>query len=545
MIEKKRYRSYREVMRVADSAALMGLDIGNTSIKAIAFDLRGHQIAAASRPTHHARTVTLDVPGYRFTHLLDANLVWHAVQEVLTQVASRLKDQWAVQGLAITGMGGPTVALDADGRPVYPILTGWPLDVVQSPLAQNVKDADLYQKTGYHLHNSLFANVSWLSAHDAQRFGRIRSLMSVESFVAYRLTGVQAADPSTAGASGAWDHDQRRWAVDIATAAGVPMEIFPPIAESGTLLGRLRPLVAQATGLPDTLPVTVGGHDYLCAAMALNVMHPGEFLNMLGTYEILATAHEAGHTLPQIDLDLINDTHVVPGLQSYMFQMIGGGQLEWLRRLFTGGLADDAASLRYWNDLLARAAQLQESDMANLIFAPFLFGRFFPERCIYPHGALLGISENHEPEHIVRSMVDALAFVGLGAYRTLGQIIGGEPKEVTVTGGGTRNRLWLQRKADFLQKPLRVPQVPDATALGAAVLAGVGSGIYADVFEGVHALAYDVQMITPGPPVGEKYLEQFVRWDDISPNACAHTVTLSRRIADEIMAGYRARQDTG
>ncbi len=500
--------------------ALIGMDVGNTNLKAVAFDTNGQVLVSRSRPTLITKRAKICVKNRVWNDLMDPRLLWEVIQELLTDLVSQL-GKVEVGGLAVTGMGGPTVALDEQFRPVYPIISPWSIDEADTPLA-SADDGFLYQTTGYHLHNSPLTTLSWLVRHDSQRFSRTALILSVESYISFRLTGQFLGEPSTASGSGAWDQQRRQWADDIINLAGIRRNVFPPIAEPGTPIGSLSLQVARTTGLPEKTLVVMGGHDYLCAATALGVTKPGKILNMLGTYEIIASPHPQEQLVYPSPMDLIDDTHVYPGMRCLMFQMIGAGHLEWLKRLLTGVIVDDSAKNFQWEALQYKAAILKEEDMENLVFAPFLFGRFFPDRCIYPHGAFIGLSDRHNPEHLYRAVIDALSYMSMEAFHVLKDVIGADPSEIVVTGGGVRNMLWLQRKADFLQTVLIVPDIPDASALGAALLAGIGSKIYNSLDDGINAIRVNKSVIEPRAPISDQYRELFLGWNEIIPRKCDH-----------------------
>lgn len=515
---------------------LIGIDVGNTNLKAAAFTPCGTLIGYTSRSTRTVKSASIAVGAFQVGDLMDPARLLDAIHQLIHDLLSRedlARSRHRVRAIAVTGMGGPMVALNSEWTPVYPVISLWPIDVQETVLG--TMDRAFYEVTGYHPHNSPFATVAWLAQHDAHRFAGVRHILPVISYVTYALSGTVVADPSSASGTGVWDQGCGRWAEQIINLTSVPYECFPPVEPSGTRIGSLQLDYAASTGLPADTQVAVGGHDYLCAAGALGVTRPGTLLNMLGTYEILATPHHSAPIVAPSDVDLIDDTHVYPDTRALMFQVIGGGHLEWLRQMLTGGM-DESASLRQWNRIIEKAAQLRDQDMVNLIFAPFLFGRFFPERCIYPHGALLGLSERHGPEHVARAMIDALSYVSMEAVKTLIAVQRQDIRTIIVTGGGTRNPLWIQRKADFLQTTLMIPDVAEASALGAAILAGLAVGVYTDWDQALATLTIEWTSVNPGAPIDPQYLAQFVRWDDLSPNACAHTVDLSRRIAREIRA---------
>ncbi len=519
---------------------LIGLDIGNTSLKALAFTPSGRIVARVSQPTQRIKTAEMHIHGMHLTGLLEPRLLLEVVQDLLSQIQRRVgqaETPYEIRAVAVTGMGGPMVALDQNDNPVYPVIGLWPIDIHETAL--DGSDQTFYEVTGYHLHNSPFVTMVWLAQHDPARFARVKGILPVVSYVTFALSGMKASDPSMASGTGIWDQGCGKWARQIIQSTPVRFDCFPVVSPAGTALGPPSQQFQESTGLPSDTLVAVGGHDYLCAAGALGITKPGMVLNMLGTYEIFATPHHSASVVQPSELDLIDDTHVYPHTRSLMFQVIGGGHLEWLRRLLTGGL-DESASMAQWIRILDGAARMRDDDMVDLVFAPFLFGRFFPERCIHPHGALLGLSDRHGPEHVSRAMIDALSYVSMEALKTLTAVSGEEVTKIVVSGGGTQNRLWVQRKADFLQTALQVPDVMDTSALGAAILAGLAVGVYSDWDQAAAALDINWAEITPKDPIDPRYLDQFIRWDDVSPNACAHTVDLSRRIAHEILVSNEA-----
>ena len=513
---------------------LIGLDIGNTSLKAVAFTTSGRVVARVSQSTRPLKSANIRVHGLHFKGLMDPKGLADAAVSLLALVREGVErtgaSRDAIRGVAVTGMGGPMVALDSRNKPIYPVVDLWPVDVRDTPLDE--ADPSFYSTTGYHQHNSPFVTMAWLAQCDPARFASVASILPVITWVGLVLTGTAIADPSTASGTGIWDQRHGTWAKDIIQSTAVPLSCFPPVQPAGTTLGMLRSDLRELAGLPATVTVAIGGHDYLCAAGALGITQPGTVLNMLGTFEIFATPRLSG-PVAQTDLDLIHDTHVYPETHALMFQVIGGGHLEWLRRMLTGGL-DEPLSIAQWSRILERAEMLRDEDMVDLVFAPFLFGRFFPERCVHPHGALLGLSERHGPEHLARAMIDALSYIGMEALNTLQAVSNEAISKIVLTGGGIQNHLWVQRKADFLQKTLYVPTIADTSSLGAAMLAGMSIGIYKSWDEAAATVDIDWQEIAPQAPIHPQYLDQFVRWDDVSPNACAHTVDLSRRIAQEL-----------
>lgn len=514
---------------------VVAIDMGNTSIKIMGFQSDGRAVHGVRIPTDILRNRKYTVASHEVMNTLDVDALWTAICSGLRNFVAgvNLVDEYSIVGIAVTGMGGPLVAIDREGNSLYPLLGGWGIPT-ESAVTRYIPKDVFYRITGYQPH-SIIATVAWLHQNDTERFSRVAKLLPIESFIGYRLTGIMLADPSTAGSSGGWDHASSTWAWSVLRDLKLPRELFPDVAPSESRLGHLSKDLAHQLNLPSGISVAVGGHDYLCAATALNVVNTGNYLDMLGTFEILSVIKEIDRTGLQYPdgLDLIVDSHVYPGMLSYMFQLVAGRQLEWLKNVLLSVTNEEA-----WLRLNNEALQLDDSTMGDLTVAPFIGGRLFPERCTYSLGAFLGMSPQHDARHLLRAMVDSLNFVSLEALNTLTHVVDDTPKKIFVTGGGIRNPLWLQRKADFFDMPLIVPEIPDATALGAAMLAGVAAGVYPKLDDAIASVTYPIKVVKPQHPPSSPYLDRFLQWDANAGFACSHTRSTSTRIVQEVI-GHR------
>lgn len=471
---------------------LIGIDLGNTAVKVAAFGSDGALIRLARRPTPPARTQRLVVRGHDLGMMLSAEHLWGLVRECLDELASRSIGQPGA--IAVTGMGGPLVALDELARPVYPVIGG-----VGGAIPSNAVPSDPdehFRVTGYVIGTTILGQLGWLAEHDPERFGAVSSVLSVEDYVAFRLTGEKASEPSTAAATGGWSHADQTWWSRAIGAAGLTPGHLAPLEVPGKPLGELRSGPAGWSGAL----VAVGGHDYLCAAAALGVTDDGSCLDVLGTFEIISAPTQRLPPTPAPHYELIVDAHVVPELRSFMVQLLAGAQLDAFAESFAGAGKDV--------DLERGSAAMEASDIDNIFFVPYVTATGSPGLARGPHrAAWTGVGPGHGPVHLYRAMLLGLACYSAYAVRELGREVGGLQR-VVVTGGGAARRGWLQDKADALAAPIQVADDRESTARGAALLSGVALGLYEDLNDAYSATQPHLYELHPSRD-SSRYMEQW------------------------------------
>jgi sugar (pentulose or hexulose) kinase len=310
------------------------------------------------------------------------------------------------------------------------------------------------------------------------------------------LTGVLATDATHAGCTGLFDLHTNDWAWDWRERLELGWLGLPPIQPAEMLLGRLTDHAAAATGLPKGLPVCVGAADNFCADLALGALIPGVLGDTSGTSTCLDLTIDRPDTTPSLAIY----RHLLPGRYFADSGMNAtGATLAWAATVLAGG---DLARL----ETMASAAP---PDPAAPLLLPFLADG---ERAdAGAQGIWQGISLRHDPARLARSVYEGLTFALcelVDLYRTAGYAIG----EVRLAGGGSRSVLWRQLKADIWGVPVRETTQPDATARGAALLAGVASGVFPDI---PGAVATAVQPGTLRQPDRDRislYAELHGRW---------------------------------
>lgn len=484
---------------MADTPLVIGLDVGTTSVKAVAFDRAGQVVAGANTPTPTERPQ----PGWA-EH--DPEALWAASARVVHETTAQLSHPSRVAGLAVASVAEAGVGLDAHGRPVSPVIA-W-FDPRAEPQAADLESRvgtdRLMEITGLRPQPIYgLCKLLWLRDHEPEAFARIQVWLNVADYLAYRLCGVQATDRSLASRTAAYDLDTGRWSEEVLAAVDVDPAIFAPLVDSGTALGTVTREAAAETGLSTHTWVAAGGHDHVCGALAAGILGPDRLLDSMGTAEsFLVAVDRRPAGLDATRQGFSQGAHVVPG-----------------RWYVAGGLHAAGASLQWALDLVA--ADDDERDRLvteaagvppgarGVCFLPHLRFGSPPNPDPAARGALVGLTADVDRATLVRAVLEGLAYAFRHAVDALCEQTGLAPRQVRAIGGGSRNELLVRLKATLLDCPVTVLDVEEATSLGAALLGAVGAGLYPDVERAVAGLAVDVEEVRGDQSLKTDYETRF------------------------------------
>jgi xylulokinase len=287
---------------------------------------------------------------------------------------------------------------------------------------------------------------------------------------------------------------------------GLEKTWFPVPRQSGTPLGRVRPDAAAATGLNVGLPVILGGADFICGAYAAGFLDAGDAAILTGTWENVVVCSDR----PQLgaalkDCGAICDAHVAPGRWSIRIENLSGDVTEWYRRLVSdprdaGSMDGDVG----WQPLIEQAEEA-EAGSSGVIFIPHVFGSYGPRHDHLARGAFVGLSGPCSRRELTRAVFEGLSFQTRHALEALIAGIGRPPRRVVAMGGGAKNRFWVQNKADILGRELEVVTTPDVTPRGAAMIAGIGIGLFRDFYDAADRFACPATKVSPNFELTEFY----------------------------------------
>ncbi len=469
---------------------LIGADVGTTNIKAVAFDRSGRTVARASSPT----PTRYPRPG-RAHH--DAEELWASFARTLRGVTDRLEDPRRVAGVAVASFAEAAVPLDSHGRPTHEVIA-W-FDGRSRPqaerLGRDLGGEPLFALTGLSLQPIFgLCKLLWLKENEPEAFARTTTWLNVADYMAFRLSGVPATDFSLASRTLALDLHRLEWAWGLLEDLDIPSGLFAPLRRGGSPLGPVTPEAAGQTGLPESARVAVGGHDHVCGALAAGVTETGTMLNSLGTAEAIFLPLERPLTNPEVGRQGYAQGAHVAG-QYYVFggQYTSGASVEWFRDALGGGADYDA--------LITEAEGVPPGSL-GAFFLPHLRLANPPDDDPRSRGAFVGLSTDVGRGALFRAVLEGLAFASRNSLEPLLEHAGVEDlRAIYAIGGGVQNRLLMRIKATVFDRVITVLGVEEATSLGAAILGGIGAGVYPDLPSALGELRYAE---TPVEPVSEE-----------------------------------------
>jgi xylulokinase len=341
----------------------------------------------------------------------------------------------------------------------------------------------------------------------------------IEDFLNFMLCGRMATDYTMASCTLLFDQCKLDWSKDILNRSGIERRLLCDPYPSGTLLGEVTASAAAATGLPEGTPVVLGGHDYLCGALPVGAFKPGVVLDVTGTWEIvLATIPEPILTPHVQKLGVTVEKHVAKDAYTVWGGAVASDMLEWYRKEY-GAEAQQRATKEggtVWDYLMAEAAS-SPAGARGAMFLPHMSAAGCPVVDARSLGAFVGLSNFVQSGDMLRAIVEGLDYQVLDILMALKTGLGISPDRLVAVGGATRNQFWMQNKADVTGLPIEVPEVEEATPLGAAILAGIGVGLYKDEQDAFERVYKPGKTYQPDPQLAPRYAEWYKIYEQIYP----------------------------
>jgi xylulokinase len=346
--------------------------------------------------------------------------------------------------------------------------------------------------------------VLWLARHEPDAYARVASVLLPKDYVRLRLTGEQATDASDAAGTLLLDVRARDWSPAILDALAIPREWMPAVHEGPEVTGTLRDDLAAELGLPRGLPVAAGGGDNAAAAVGVGVVREGSLSSSIGTSGVIFSHRDAFAPDPSGRVHAF--CHAVPGAWHLMsVTLSAGGSLSWWRDQLGGDF-----------DALVAEAEAVEPGAEGLVFLPYLTGERTPHLDPDARGGFVGLTVRHGRGHLTRAVMEGVAFSmrdGLEIMRDLGT----PDDDVRAVGGGARSPLWLQLQADVYGRPIRRTVIDEGPAYGAALLAGVAAGAFADVGDAAARVRLREEVTEPDPERARRYAELYGVYASLYP----------------------------
>jgi sugar (pentulose or hexulose) kinase/phosphoglycerate dehydrogenase-like enzyme len=495
----------REEMGVMGRDYLMALDVGGGSGRCLLLDPRTGAIHSSKRDWVHPAAP--EAPGLGFN--LDTDDIWAKLGEACSDALAKAgAGPGDVVGIAVTSMRNTTVIIDGEGKVLF-ATPNQDARAVGEALVWAGQEGKAVHEIGGHWPSPLFtgSRLLWLKANSPGVLDSASAVLSLSDWVAHRLGARVVAERSQSGETLLFDQRKRDWAGDLIASLGFKVEIFPETVDAGTVIGSLSREAAAHLGLQEGVPIAACGADTQCGLLGAGATEPGDACVIAGT--TMPVQLVTSELVLDAEGRLWTGQHVIPGL--YVLESNGlttGAVLDWLARIIYAEHDDPVL-------VLFGEAELSEPGAAG-VYSTFGACTFDARKINIPVGNLTmshmvtpGSGEGRR--HVSRSLIEGIAF---SARANLDQVLGVaglDTPEIKACAGMTASRLWTQILSDVTARKVTVPPTTEASALGAAICAGVGAGVFGDLAGGAREVVKAAREHTPGDDAG-RYEQLYAGW---------------------------------
>jgi autoinducer 2 (AI-2) kinase len=495
---------------------LLAIDLGTGSCRAVLFAEDGTQVAIGQREWTHASLP--DAPG---SQVFDTARNWVLIGECIREALTRSGiGAGEIAGIACTSMREGMVLYDDAGLEIWacPNVDSRAVDEAVE-LVRSGEARRIFEQGGDWVAITSPARFRWIAHHEPEIFRRIAHVGMLSDWVVYRLTGRFVTDPSAGSSSNLFDLRTRTWSPASLEVVGIPAGAAPEVLEPGTVVGPVTARAAEETGLAAGTPVVSGGADTQLGLVGTGVTGPGRLTLVGGSFWQLTVVTDAPLIDPQARVRTL--CHAVP--DRWMTEGIGfycGIAMRWYRDAFCE-LEIAEAERRGVDPYVvmedAAATVPPGSEGITAIFSNVMDAK----RWVQASPSFLGFDVDRPAASNRRAAIRALeeqaAYTVRGHLAIIEELTDRTYDELLFTGGAAKGRLWPQIVADVTGLPVHVPEVKESTALGAALCAGVGIGLYRDLADVSGSMVRIERTVVPDVAAHEIYDERYAAWRALYP----------------------------
>ncbi len=488
---------------------LLGIDIGTSSCKVAAFTRFGEVVAQSTQ----AYRVFYPHAGYAEQDPLEW---WLSVCKAIRCVLSKGIQPGDICGIGIDGQSWSAIAIDAQGNPLCntPI---W-MDTRASSICDrlNHQFPDLFKTSGNPFQPSYtMPKVLWYKENCPNVYRNVAYILQSNSFIAYRLTNVICQDFSQGYGWACFDVANLCWDRDLCREMGVRSELLPTLVPCHQVIGGVTKEAAELTGLKEGTPVVAGGLDAACGTLGVGVIEPGQTQEQGGQAGGMSICMDR----PYADERLILSPHVVPNRWLLQGGTVGGsGCLRWFEQEFGAAEREYARQngISSFEQLSAEAATIAPGS-DGLIFLPYMSGERSPLWDPQAKGVFFHVDFSKTRAHFARAIMEGVGYSLLHNLE-IAAAAGADVGDMYSMGGASNSLIWTQLKADITGKRILVPSADTATALGAAILAGVGTGVYESFSAAVEQTVKIQREHLPNPSLQAVYAQRYHTYRALYPS---------------------------
>jgi xylulokinase len=483
---------------------LLGIDLSTTGAKALLIDPEGCVIGSATT------ALSLSSPHPLWSEQ-EPREWWEATANSIKQVLAETNVSGAdIAAIGLTGQMHGLVVLDAEHEVLRPAILwndqrcGAECDEIRA----RVSLERLVQITGNDALTGFTApKILWLETNEPAIYRRIRHVLLPKDYIRFKLTGTLAMDKADGSGTMLFDLGRRDWSPDILEALHIPAEWLPPTFEGSETTSEVSNEAAELTGLRAGTPVVAGGGDQSAQAVGVGVVRPGTIAVTLGTSGVVFAATESPLIEPAGRLHAF--CHAVAGRWHLMGVMLSAaGSLQWYH--------DKFAREQSFAELVAEAAEVPAGS-EGLLFLPYLSGERTPHPDPLARGAWIGLTGRHGPAHLTRSILEGVAFGLKDIFGLMKEAGLTSIEQIRLSGGGAKSSLWRQILADVFDAELVTVNTTEGAAFGAALLAGVGAGVWSNIDDAGAQTVFVKDRIVPDSAAVQTYHAMYQHYVKLYP----------------------------
>ena len=495
---------------------LLAIDAGTGSVRAVLFDEDANQIAISQKEWHHLSEDGVDGSmGFDFEK--NWSLTKECIKDVIIKASINPED---IVALSSTSMREGIVVYDENKNELWGVAN---VDARASKEVKELKEEfkglekEFYKISGQTFALGALPRLLWLKKNKPEIYEKTAYVSMINDWILAKLSGIIASEPSNAGTTGVFNLKKRSWQIDMATKVGIKPNIFPKVYESSEVLGNVSEDASKETGLSTKTLVVVGGGDVQLGSVALGMSEVGDVAILGGSFwqQIVNIPKE---TKPPKDMSIRINPHTIPTQsQAEAITFFSGLVMRWFRDAFCD-----------YEKIVAKKTSKDVYDLMQIKAKDIPVGSYgivpiFSDVMNYKkwyHASPSFINLTLDPQRsnkysIFRSLMENAAIVSMLNLKKIKKFTGIKPTSVTFAGGASKGELWCEILSDVLGVEVKVPKVTEATALGAAISAGIGAGIYKDFKTAAKKLVVYERVYKPNKENHKIYKKIAKKWKKI------------------------------
>ncbi len=500
---------------------LMTIDAGTGSVRAVIFDIGGRQISVGQQEWEHLVEEGV-VNSMSFDFDQNWKITTKCIREAISKASTLISTFKPSQIVAVTAssMREGIVLYDKDGKELWGVANvdaRASVEVVELKEEFPAIEEEFYAQSGQTFALGALPRLLWVKNNRPSLYQKISKISMISDWVLAKLSGVIASDPSNGGTTGIFSLKDRDWVSSQATKVGIKDDIFPPIYESGEAIGEVTSQASDECGLSRGCKVVMGGGDVQLGSAGLGVVHLGESAILGGSFW-QQIVNIPSSTTPPKDMRLRINPHVIDGIsQAEGISFFSGLIMRWFRDAFCDmeKLQASQRGIDAYEILeeMAASVPLGSHGIVPIFSDAMKYGKWYHAS---PSFLNLSIDPNIcNKASMFRSLEENAAIVSAINLENISSFSGIDSDTVTFAGGASNGKLWPQIVADVTGKEVHIPVVKEATALGGAMVAGIGAGIYSSIDEVAKELVEWSRAVTPNMSNHARYQEQKEKWQEI------------------------------